>query len=119
VIRKHFGGDDITQLFYRLIKSERALHYFPQNLLYPMQYPYHFMLMERVKESLGTLLMNEQKVDLVKVVHLWIKEQNGEEIPNRPSNNSKVSSSTQATFNCSDALMVAPQSLFYSQLLQI
>jgi hypothetical protein len=51
--------------------------------------------------------MNENKTDLVKMIHLWIKEQNGEVIPNR-DNQKKVSASTQATFNCSDALLMAP-----------
>ena len=41
VIKKHYGGDDISELLYRLIKSEDALHYFPPNVFYPMQYPYH------------------------------------------------------------------------------
>jgi actin-related protein 8 len=36
IIRKHYGGDDINQLLFRLIKSEQALHYFPEQLLYPM-----------------------------------------------------------------------------------
>jgi len=29
VIRKHFGGDDMTALLQRLVQSESALHYFP------------------------------------------------------------------------------------------
>ena len=29
IIRKHFGGDDMTVLLQRLVQSESALHYFP------------------------------------------------------------------------------------------
>ena len=36
VIKKHYGGDDIAELLYRLIKSSDALHYFPSNIFYPM-----------------------------------------------------------------------------------
>lgn len=31
IIRKHYGGDDITEILYRLIIRNKALHYFPQN----------------------------------------------------------------------------------------
>ena len=43
IIKKNFGGDDISELLYRLIKTKDALHYFPKNIFYPMQYPYHML----------------------------------------------------------------------------
>jgi actin-related protein 8 len=50
VVRKHYGSNDINEILYRLLKSERALHHFPKRLLYPLDYPYHQMLLEKVKE---------------------------------------------------------------------
>ena len=29
IIKKHFGGDDITELMHRLLKMRSATHYFP------------------------------------------------------------------------------------------
>ena len=58
VIKKHYGGDDIAELLYRLIKSQNALHYFPKNIFYPLQYPYHFLQLETAKEQFTMLQMN-------------------------------------------------------------
>jgi actin-related protein 8 len=49
VIRKHFGGDDITHLFSRLIQSDKSLHYFPFGIL-NNDYHYHKQLIEQLKE---------------------------------------------------------------------
>ena len=35
IVKKHFGGDDQTDLLLRLLQSDRALHYFPNNLMDP------------------------------------------------------------------------------------
>jgi actin-related protein 8 len=45
IIRRHYGGDDITELLYRLINRNKALHYFPRNML-NLDYHYHKMVME-------------------------------------------------------------------------
>ena len=63
------------------------------------------------------LQMNESNKDLVKIITLWLKEQDARRI-GRPSKYKKLSTSTQVTFNCSDALLLAPHALYYSQLLQ-
>jgi len=34
---------------YRLIVCPSALHYFPSDLFWPLDYPYHQMLMDRLK----------------------------------------------------------------------
>lgn len=59
MIKKNFGGDDISELLFRLIKSKESLHYFPQNVFYPLQYPYHQMLLEHLKETNSSMQMNE------------------------------------------------------------
>jgi len=38
IIKKHYGGDDISELLYRLIRSKDALHHFPSNIFFPMHY---------------------------------------------------------------------------------
>ena len=43
VIKKNYGGDDISEILYRLIQSRQALHYFPKNVFYPLNYPYHML----------------------------------------------------------------------------
>ena len=50
VIKKNYGGDDISEVLYRLIKSQNALHYFPKGVFYPIQYPYHKLQLESFKE---------------------------------------------------------------------
>lgn len=36
IIRKHYGGDEINEMFYRLItRSKGGLHYFPKSMLNP------------------------------------------------------------------------------------
>lgn len=40
IIRKHYGGDEINEVLYRFINRNKALHYFPKNLL-NMDYHYH------------------------------------------------------------------------------
>ena len=60
IIKKRFGGKDISELLYRLLMSEQALHYFPKDVLWPNEYPYHEYLMERVKENYCSLSMNPE-----------------------------------------------------------
>ena len=51
--------------------------------------------------------------EIVKTIHLNIKDK-------MPSNNGhKTLKNTKITFNCSDALLFATQSMFYSQILQL
>ena len=122
VIKKRYGGRDISELLYRLIKHPQALHYFPPDKFWPLQYPYHEMLLDRMKIQHSNMQMGSsqdlqpgQKPELVKIVNLWLKEQSGTDIQ-RPSQTRKHPQSTQITFNCSDALLLAPQALFYSEL---
>jgi len=43
---KHYGGDDLNEMFYRLLKRREALHHFPQDVIFPQEYPYHQLLLE-------------------------------------------------------------------------
>jgi actin-related protein len=49
--KRNFGGDDISELLHRLINSNDSLHFFPKQVFYPMNYPYHMMLLEHIKEQ--------------------------------------------------------------------
>ena len=50
IIKKNFGGDDVSELLYRLLKMKEGTHYFPPKVFYPLQYPYHKMLLDQIKE---------------------------------------------------------------------
>ena len=50
MIKKHYGGDDISELMFRLLKMHSAMHYFPPKVFFPLQYPYHMVLLEKIKE---------------------------------------------------------------------
>lgn len=56
---------------------------------------------------MGTHEGNSKSEGLVKVCNLWLKEQSNSTIK-RPSATKKFPESTQITFNCSEALVVAP-----------
>lgn len=45
IIRRHYGGDDITALLYRLVNRQKALHEVPRNLL-NLDYHYHWLMVE-------------------------------------------------------------------------
>ena len=49
IIRKHYGGDEVNEILYRFINRNKALHYFPKNLL-NLDYHYHQLLIEQIKE---------------------------------------------------------------------
>ena len=50
IVRKHYGGDDLNEMLYRLINRSKALHYFPRYTLHP-EYHYHQMLLDYIKEN--------------------------------------------------------------------
>jgi actin-related protein 8 len=104
--RKHYGGNEVNEMFIRLVNRSKGLHYFPRNLLFS-GYHYHKQIIEYLKEN---YTLTEMDVgETVKTCIVRIKER----INNRSR---KVS---QLQFNCSDSLLLAPQSLFYSQLISI
>ena len=59
--------------------------------------------------------LDDKKDQLVKVINVWLKEQNNSSM-NRIAVGKKHPESTQITFNCSDVLILGPQALFYSEL---
>lgn len=101
VVRRNFAGDDITFLLHRLLIRENSLHYFPAKLI-DIANHYHFRLIEKVKES--SCSAGKGQADPVKTVKLWVHER-GEK-------------TTLLNFNVSDALVVAPFSLFYCDVLE-
>ena len=79
VIKKRFGGKDISEIMYRLMISRNALHYFPKDVFWPLEYPYHSMLLDKIKSGFSSLQMGsleDKKDQLVKVINVWFKEQN-------------------------------------------
>lgn len=74
--------------------------------MYP-EYHYHKTLLEYLKENFSLTEMDLGET--VKTCQLKVKEKL----------NSRHRKVTQMTFNCSDSLLLAPQSLFYSSLMQI
>lgn len=93
IIKKNFGGDDISELLYRLIKARDALHYFPRNIFYPIQYPYHMLQLEAFKEQFTVLQMNQTSKDYIKTIKLLLKEQDESKIT-RPIKNKKQAAVT-------------------------
>jgi hypothetical protein len=95
-------------MFYRLLnrqieqKKGEPLHYFPKNQL-SMNYQYHKLLIEALKEQLVTCQMDPTEV--VKTAQLPIKDEVKKQ-------------TTLITFNCSDAGLLAAHSFFYSELLE-
>ena len=45
IIRKNFGGDDMTSLLQRLIQYSDALHYFPKDII-ASDYHFHHQIFE-------------------------------------------------------------------------
>ena len=107
IIRKHFGGDDLTNLLSRLLQSNSALHFFPQNCL-SSQYAYHKYLVEQIKEKHCTMEMSLSEI--VKTCTMFIKDMDKSKV----NGDKQV---TQVTFNASDALLYCCQALFYTQLI--
>ena len=73
VIRKNFGGDDLTQLLSRLLQLDKSLHYFPKDLV-QHDYQHHFTMLELLKEEYGTLEMST--TDIVKCCDFFLKDKN-------------------------------------------
>ncbi len=102
IIRRNFGGDDITYLLHRLLIRQSSLHYFPAQMINVTDL-YHFRLLERLKEDECNLSKNPPEP--VRTCKLWVHE--------------KGKKTTVATFNVSDALVTAPICLFYPDLIDI
>jgi actin-related protein 8 len=45
IVRRHFGGDDINEMLLRLMCKNKALHYFPRNMI-NLDYHYHKLIVE-------------------------------------------------------------------------
>ena len=59
MIKRNFGGDDISELLIRLMRAKGSLHYFPSEVFFPLHYPYHMMLLEHIKEQYASMQMND------------------------------------------------------------
>lgn len=71
--------------------------------------------LEAVKEQNTLMQMSQTSKDFIKTIKLLLKEQDGSELE-RPNKNKKLAAVTQVFINSSDALLLAPQALFYSEL---
>jgi actin-related protein len=79
------------------------------------------MLLENLKEANVSMQMSEQaKEGMVKILKLFLKEQiRSDTTFARKERHKKLAQAIQLQFNCSDALLLAPQAMFYSQILQV
>jgi actin-related protein 8 len=75
LLRKHYGGDDIDEVFYRMLQRTKALHYFPKNLL-NMESKFHRLLISQIKEKFAATEMDPGEI--VKTIHLTIKDKIGD-----------------------------------------
>ena len=71
IVRKHYGGDDLNEMLYRLINRNKALHYFPRFSLQP-EYHYHKILIEYIKENFTLTEMDIGEV--VKTCQIKVKD---------------------------------------------
>lgn len=71
VVRKHYGGDDLNEMLYRLINRSKGLHYFPRFTLFP-EYHYHKMMIEYIKENYSLTEMDVGEV--VKTCQIKVKD---------------------------------------------
>ena len=102
IIRRNFGGDDITYLLHRLLIRQSSLHYFPDQTI-NIKDPYHFRQLEKLKED--ECYMGKNVPDPVHTCKMWIHE--------------KGKKTTVASFNASDSLAISPFGLFYPDLLDL
>jgi len=101
IIRRHFGGDDLAKLFYRLLSREKALHYIPRGIMDP-DYHYHWQIIENLKEQYAMMKMDN--LEIVKQCVFYLK-------------NRKAGEMHKVQFNCSETVVHAGQGLFHSRLL--
>lgn len=45
IMRRHFGGDDVTELLYRFMSRSKGLHFFPKETI-NLDYHYHKVILE-------------------------------------------------------------------------
>jgi actin-related protein 8 len=71
IVRRHYGGDDLNQMLYRLINRNKGLHYFPRFSLQP-DYHYHKIIIEYIKENFTLTEMDIGEV--VKTCQIKVKD---------------------------------------------
>ncbi|CAI2360586.1 unnamed protein product [Moneuplotes crassus] len=102
IVRKNFGGDDLTNLLYDLLHRKKSLHYFPKDIL-NKDYPYHWNLVNKFKEIYCRWILGEREI--IKRCTFWVHEKG--DVPKK-----------EITVNCSDCLQVTILSVFYPELIE-
>jgi actin-related protein 8 len=103
LIRKNFGGDDITKLLHKTLGRKNSTFYFPiEN--FNIENPYHFRILERMKEVECEIpnIQNPQAQFIPKNVKIW---------QHRKNSNTKIINSTVC-----EAIYTSPLGLFYPDI---
>lgn len=105
LIRKNFGGDDITKLLYHMLTRKNSKNYFPSHYFNPDN-SYHFRIFEKLKENECELpnLQNPSSQFVQKNCKIWLHRKN----ENTKSFNVTIS----------DSLYISPLGLFYPQVFE-
>lgn len=105
VIRKNYGGDDITRLLYNMLTLKTSKNYFPSHY-FDITNPYHFRVFEKLKENECEFpsLQNPSPQFAQKNCKIWLHRKN----------------ETTKSFNItlSDCLCIPPLGMFYPQIFE-
>lgn len=69
IVRKNFGGNDMTNVLFDLLHRKKSLHYFPKNML-NKDYPYHWNLVNKFKEIYCRWILADREI--VKRCTFWV-----------------------------------------------
>ena len=103
LIRKNYGGDDITRLIYTTLSRKNPTFYFPiEN--FNIENPYHFRIFEKLKETECELpnIQNPQAQFIPKNCKIWRHKKNS---------NTKIINSTLC-----EAIYTSPLGLFFPDI---
>jgi hypothetical protein len=105
LIRKNFGGNDLTRLLYQMVSRKSSKSYFPTHL-FNINNPYHFRIIEKLKENECEFpnLQNPSVQFVPKNIKLWL---------HRKNTSTKV---LNVTIN--EPLYFTPLGLFYKELFE-
>lgn len=103
LIRKNYGGDDITKLFFATLSRKNSSFFFP-NDHFSLNNPYHFRIIEKLKEAECEIpnIQNPTAQFIPKNVKIW---------QHRKNSSTKVMNLTLC-----EAIYTSPLALFYPDI---
>ncbi len=105
ILRKNFGGNDLTKLMYLMMTRKSAINYFP-SIYFDIGNPYHFRIFEKLKENECEFmsLQNPSTLLMPKNIKIWL---------HRKNNTTKVFNVT-----ITDPIYFTPLGLFYKSIFE-